>query len=100
MKIDAFSPSIESIATTEQRTPIGGAGAAGGNFGDLIGEAIAAAADTQGVADSEAQKLARGEGNLHEAALALEKADISMRLMTKARNKIVEAYQEIMRTPV
>lgn len=74
--------------------------AAKGSFADAVLDAVSGAAQAQNDADSEVQKLARGEGNLHEAALTLEKADISMRLMTKMRNKIIEAYQEVMRTPV
>lgn len=71
-----------------------------GSFANSITDAISGVAQAQTDADGEVQKLARGEGNLHEAALMLEKADISMRLMTKMRNKIIEGYQEIMRTPV
>ncbi len=95
MKIQPTSfelPSLPGVA--------GSGKASGTSFADTLGNAIAGAAKAQGDADSEVQKLARGEGNLHEAALTLEKADISMRLMTKMRNKIVEAYQEVMRTPV
>ena len=35
--------------------------------------------------------------NIHEMMISLDKADVSFRLMTKVRNKAVEAYQEIMR---
>ena len=35
-----------------------------------------------------------------KSALALEKADVSMRVAAKVRNKLVEAYQEVMRMPV
>lgn len=41
-----------------------------------------------------------GTGSLHEAMIALEKADISFRTMLQVRNKVIEAYQEIMRTQV
>ena len=51
-------------------------------------------------ADVQAERLARGEGNLHETAIALEKADIQMRLMMRGRDKVVQAYQEIMRMNV
>ncbi len=44
--------------------------------------------------------MALGGGNLHETAIALEKADIAMRVATKVRNKLVEAYQEVMRMSV
>ena len=35
--------------------------------------------------------------NLHEMMIALDRADVSLRLATKVRNKAIEAYQEIMR---
>ena len=38
--------------------------------------------------------------SIHEAIIALEKADISFRAMMQVRNKIMDAYQEIMRTQV
>ena len=51
-------------------------------------------------ADAQAEKVALGGGNLHEMSLALEKADVSMRLAMKVRNKMIDAYQEIMRMSV
>ncbi len=38
--------------------------------------------------------------SVHEAVIALEKANVSFRTMMEVRNKIVEAYQEIMRMQV
>jgi flagellar hook-basal body complex protein FliE len=38
--------------------------------------------------------------SIHEAMVALEKADISFRAMMQVRNKILEAYQEVMRIQV
>ena len=54
----------------------------------------------QKVADAQAERLANGEGNVHETAIALEKADIQMRLLIRSRDKVVQAYQEIMRMAV
>jgi flagellar hook-basal body complex protein FliE len=39
-------------------------------------------------------------GSIHEAMIALEKASISFRAMMQVRNKILEAYQEVMRMQV
>jgi len=39
-------------------------------------------------------------GSIHEAMIALEKANISFRVMMTVRNKIMDAYQEIMRMQV
>ena len=51
-------------------------------------------------ADDQATKVANGGGNLHEMSLALEKADITMRLAVKVRNKLLDAYNEIMKMGV
>lgn len=46
-------------------------------------------------------KLAMGESkNVHEAMLGLEKANLSMQFTVQVRNKVIEAYQEIMRMQV
>ncbi len=75
--------------------PSGGEG-----FGEVLGKAIGQADRLQLEADAQAGQVALGAGNLHETALALEKADVAMRVLTKVRNKVVEAYQEVMRMSV
>jgi flagellar hook-basal body complex protein FliE len=82
--------------------PSGAEGAAGTgeSFGDALGKALAGVESLQRSADHSAEEVALGGGNLHETALALEKADTAMRLAVKVRNKIVDAYQEIMRMSV
>ena len=46
------------------------------------------------------QVHAGGEANLHDAMIAMEKADISLRYLIQVRNKAIDAYQEIMRMQV
>lgn len=72
----------------------------GDGFGQTLKAAIEKVDAMQGEADLEAQKLAGGEGNLHETMLALEKADVAMRVAMKVRNKFLDAYNEVMRMPV
>jgi flagellar hook-basal body complex protein FliE len=72
----------------------------GVSFAAMLGGAIGKVDALQTRADAESEKLALGGGNLHETALALEKADVGLRVLTKVRNKVVEAYQEIMRMSV
>lgn len=72
----------------------------GPSFGDTLTTAVNALGAMEVRADDAATRLAHGAGNLHEVALAMEQADISMRLAMKVRNKVVEAYQDIMRMGV
>ncbi len=74
--------------------------ATGPSFSEVLGGAIGKVDALQTQADAESDKLALGGGNLHETALALEKADVALRVLTKVRNKVVEAYQEVMRMSV
>ncbi len=51
--------------------------------------------------DAAARAFALGQApSVHDTMIAMEKADLSLRLTTKVRNKVVEAYQEIMRMQV
>jgi flagellar hook-basal body complex protein FliE len=66
-------------------------------FTSELGKAIGEIDRLQNVADAQADAVARGAGNIHEMALALEKADVAMRLAMRVRNKLVDTYNEIMR---
>jgi flagellar hook-basal body complex protein FliE len=48
-------------------------------------------------ADQSAQEMALGEMDIHQAMIALEQANISLRMIIQIRNKIITAYEEIMR---
>jgi len=49
-------------------------------------------------ADQKVQQFALGQSqDLHEVVVASEKADISLRFLLQLRNKLLEAYQEMMR---
>jgi flagellar hook-basal body complex protein FliE len=52
-------------------------------------------------ADATVAAVATGQSNnLHEMMIALDKADVSFRMLTRVRNKVIDAYQEIMRMSV
>lgn len=71
---------------------------AGAAFGDILQSLVGATDAQQQQADQAVQTLhGGGEKNLHEAMIAMEQADISLRYLVQVRNKAIEAYQEIMR---
>ena len=86
---------LESGATERARPAAGGA-----SFAETLGQAIGSVDKIQLEADGQAAKVANGGGNLHEMSLALEKADVAMRLAVKVRNKLLDAYNEIMKMGV
>jgi flagellar hook-basal body complex protein FliE len=52
--------------------------------------------------ESKSADAALGVGGVavHDAMIAMQKADVAFDIMNKVRSKIVRAYEEIMRTPV
>jgi len=70
-------------------------------FGDLLGAMMEDTNQQQHNADLAIRQLhGGGERNLHEAMIAMEKADITLRFAVQVRNKALDAYQEIMRMQV
>jgi len=69
-----------------------------GGFVQVLDKAINSVNQNLQEADRMSEGLASGQhANIQETMIALEKANISFRMLTKAQNKVVEAYQEIMR---
>jgi flagellar hook-basal body complex protein FliE len=70
-------------------------------FGTLLKDAISTVNDLQQRSDLEIQKIITGESDeLHTAVVAMQRADVSFQMMMQVRNKIVQAYQEVLRMPV
>ena len=70
-------------------------------FSTYLKDALGEVNQLQQSADKAIQQLVgEGKGDLQDTMVALEKADISFRFMMQVRNKVLEAYQEIMRMQV
>jgi flagellar hook-basal body complex protein FliE len=73
----------------------------GESFADSLKKAVHSVDSLQKDADVKMQELTTGKSqNIHETMIAAEKADIALKLMVQVRNKIIEAYNEIMKMQV
>lgn len=71
------------------------------SFTDLMVKGVRKVDDTVKDYETISNKFANGESvNLHELILKGEHADLSLRLMTVIKNKVVDAYKEVMRMSV
>lgn len=70
-------------------------------FGEIFKEALQGVNAAQKASDVQTAGLATGQvENIHEVMIASEKASLSLELTMQVRNKVVEAYQEVMRMQV
>jgi flagellar hook-basal body complex protein FliE len=51
-------------------------------------------------ADQTTQEMVLGKQDIHQAMVTLEQANLSLRLMLQVRNKMISAYEEIMRMQI
>ena len=92
-------PPISSISAPIPVVPLQPAGAAsGGDFGQVFSSAIRATEGASQDAQASVERFLSGEGeDLHSAVLATTRAELSFDMFLQMRNKVVSAYQEIMR---
>jgi len=97
-----IGPLNPKLQVPEVRAPQTQAKEKGGTaFGELLKDAISTVNELQKQSDQEIQKLMTGESqDLQNTVIAMQKADLSFQMMMQVRNKIVQAYQEIMRMQV
>ena len=71
------------------------------SFGEMLNQSLDKVNELQMQADGAAKELTAGHNkNIHETMLMMEKADMSFRLMMQVRNKVIDAYREVMRMQV
>jgi len=79
----------------------GGAHKAGNDFAQFLNAALQQVDGLQKEADAASLGLATGQiQDLHTVMIALEKASLSMALTVEVRNKVLDAYHEIMRMQI
>jgi len=87
---------LDTATSTQAKKP-----EASVDFSTLLKDAIKDVNGAQLEADDAVQKVLSGETNdIHSTMIALQKADVSLKMMMEVRNKIMEAYQEVMRTQI
>ncbi len=72
------------------------------DFSSLLKQSIAAVGDTQMEAGRLAAGFERGDpgADLGRTMVAVQKADLSLNTLTQVRNKLVDAYNNVMNMPV
>jgi flagellar hook-basal body complex protein FliE len=92
------APGIEKTSRRLEGTAVQGAEAP---FQDQLASLLDGVNQLQLQAGAKAEELARGQvTDLHQVVLAQEEAAVALKLVLEMRNRIVSAYQEIMRMPL
>lgn len=99
MAIERLAGSIQTVPlvpSTGREAPAAG----GPGFGDSLTRMIGAVEASNTSANQAVSDMMDGRGDVHDAMIALQRADLTLQFTVQVRNKLVQAYQDIMRMPV
>ena len=102
MAIDFATIRTGSTLPSPGRTAQAAATGAGdaGAFAEALGRLVSSVDATTADANVAVTNMVDKNGDVHEAMIALQKAETALQLTVQVRNKLVQAYQDIMRMPI
>ena len=72
----------------------------GSSFGDMLSGVLSDAAQNGRAAELKASGAIQGKGDLVDVVTAVQAAEVSLETVVAIRDKVIAAYQEIMRMPI
>jgi flagellar hook-basal body complex protein FliE len=88
------------MGTGAEATGVGATGAPGSSFGDLLSGVMNDAASSGRTAELKANSAVQGKGDLVDVVTAVQAAEVSLETVVAIRDKVIAAYQDIMRMPI
>ncbi len=70
------------------------------SFADLVKEGVGQSIDTMRTGESMSAKAITGEANITDVVQAVTSAEITLQTLVSVRDKMISAYQDIMRMPI
>ncbi|MEM8987133.1 MAG: flagellar hook-basal body complex protein FliE [Pseudomonadota bacterium] len=76
------------------------AAAGGPSFADMVEDAIASSVETIKTGEEMSAAAAKGEAELVDVVTAVAAAEVTLETVVAVRDKVISAYQQIMRMPI
>lgn len=95
ISIQGLTSSLNSLNTIQQKD----ARPKGDDFGKILSDQLKEVNKLQNESNKAIELLAAGkQENIHETMIAMEKASTSFQMMMQIRNKIIDAYDQVMKS--
>ena len=103
MTVPILTVSPAGAASAYARAQGGGlpeSGPSATGFGDALTKALGSVVDAGHQADAQSMKAIAGGGNLTDVVTAVSRAELALQSAVAIRDKVVQAYQDVMRMPI
>ena len=81
-------------------TPASGSNGQTPDFGKLLSDSMQGVIDSGKKSDQMSLDLVNGKANVVDVVTAISQTELAMESMVAVRDKVISAYQEIMRMPI
>jgi flagellar hook-basal body complex protein FliE len=102
----AAAAALQAYRSTQAQTggapgaDASGESAGGGGFGEMLGRALEGVVNQGRQAESLSTQGIQGQGSILDIVTAVSKAELSLQTTIAVRDRVVQAYQDIMRMPI
>jgi flagellar hook-basal body complex protein FliE len=72
----------------------------GGGFGELVKDAIGGAVDAMKEGEATSMKALQGKADITEVVTAVSNAEVALQTVSAVRDRVVQAYQDLLRMPI
>ena len=94
-------PPLQPTQGLTQAQPLKPAAPKPGDFQNLVGNMVSDFNQVQNQAADEVARLAAGKAdNVHQVMISLGKAEVSFNYMLEVRNRLLDAYKQVMQMPM
>jgi len=103
MTVPTLTVTPAGAASAYARVQGGGQGDGGPStpgFGDALTRALGSVVDAGHKADAQSMQAIAGSGNLTEVVTAVSRAELALQSAVAIRDRVVQAYQDVMRMPI
>ena len=75
-------------------------GAGGPNFGELVKQLAGSFSQTMHASDAQSQAMVAGKANIIDVVTAVAESEVAVDTLVSVRDKVISAYEEIMKMPI
>ncbi|MBV9538656.1 MAG: flagellar hook-basal body complex protein FliE [Acidisphaera sp.] len=100
MALPTITVTPQVAADAYRRADSGGAAATGSDFGSVLASSLQDVVDAGHAAEAQSAQAIAGHADITSVVTAVSKAELALQTTVAIRDRVVQAYQEIMRMPL
>ncbi len=100
MTTSTIANAVAAYANTAKTATLGETASPGGGFGDMLKQAADSAIGTMEKGEAVSIQAATGKADINDVVTAMSNAEVTLQTVTAIRDKVISAYQDVLRMAI